>query len=62
MQANQVCKWDYWHCQIQIRGIIIFILSDGNLIPVFPGTKDGIRYYPIKPGYATTVDKIQAKL
>ena len=44
-----------------ITGVTIFIESSGSIVPVFPGISNGVRYYPLKPAYATTVHKIQGQ-
>ena len=44
-----------------IVGVTIFIISNEKIIPVFPGIKEKVHYYPLKPGYATTVHKIQGQ-
>jgi len=43
------------------RSSTFYIESNDSLIPVFPVYKDGLPYYPLRPGYATTVHKIQGQ-
>ena len=40
------------------EGNIIFIQSADKIIPIFPVYQDGVPYYPILAGYASTVHKI----
>ena len=44
-----------------IEGNIIFLESSDKLIPVFAVYDNGKRYYPIVPGYASTVHKVMGQ-
>lgn len=44
-----------------IYNSILFVKSKTSILPIFPVYDDGVPYYPIVPGYASTVHKIMGQ-
>ena len=44
-----------------IKGNIIFVEAANKLIPIFAVYDNGKRYYPIVPGYASTVHNVMGQ-
>ena len=44
-----------------IKGSIIFVEAANKLIPIFAVYDNGKRYYPIVPGYASTVHNVMGQ-
>ena len=44
-----------------IYNIIFIVQSNRSILPIFPVYDNGVIYYPIVPGYASTVHKIMGQ-